>query len=90
MSGQLYGKIDLGAYKGVALASMVKNYADYYNMVIHPERFTTESETTDIMICGFDNMEARKLFYNKWKSHVENKPEEERKNCLFIDGRIRC
>lgn len=88
MSGQLYGKNDLDAYKGVAMANMVKNYADYYNMVIHSERFTTESEATDIMICGFDNMEARKLFYNKWKSHVENKPEEERAKCLLIDGRL--
>lgn len=88
MSGQLYGKNDLGTYKGVALASMVKNYADYYNMVIHPERFTTESEATDIMICGFDNMSARKLFYNKWKSHISGKTEEEKAKCLFIDGRL--
>lgn len=88
MSGQLYGKNDLGTYKGVALASMVKNYADYYNMVIHPERFTTESEATDIMICGFDNMEARKVFYNKWKSHISGKTEEEKAKCLFIDGRL--
>ena len=88
MSGQLYGKNDLGSYKGVALANMVKNYADYYNMVIHAERFTTESEATDIMICGFDNMEARKLFYNKWKSHISGKTEEEKAKCLFIDGRL--
>lgn len=88
MSGQLYGKNDLGSYKGVALANMVKNYADYYNMIVHPGRFTTESEATDIMICGFDNMAARKLFYNKWKSHISGKSEEEKAKCLFIDGRL--
>ena len=88
MSGQLYGKNDLGSYKGVAIANMVKNYADYYNMVIHTERFTTESEATDIMICGFDNMEARKVYYNKWKSHISGKTEEEKAKCLFIDGRL--
>lgn len=88
MSGQLYGRHDLGAYKGVALADMIKNYADYYSMVTHTERFTEESEATDIMICGFDNMEARKVFYNKWKSHISGKSEEEKAKCLFIDGRL--
>ena len=88
MSGQLYGRHDLGAYKGVALANMIKDYADYYSMVTHTERFTEESEATDIMICGFDNMEARKVFYNKWKSHISGKSEEEKAKCLFIDGRL--
>lgn len=88
MSGQLYGRNDLGAYKGVALANMIKNYADYYSMITHTERFTEESEATDIMICGFDNMEARKVFYNKWKSHISGKSEEEKAKCLFIDGRL--
>jgi hypothetical protein len=40
------------------------------------------------MICGFDNMAARKLFFMKWTEHVYNKPETERKHCLFIDGRL--
>lgn len=88
MSGQLYGRHDLGAYKSVALAGMIKDYADYYSMVTHTERFTEESEATDIMICGFDNMEARKVFYNKWKSHISGKSEEEKAKCLFIDGRL--
>jgi hypothetical protein len=88
MSGQLYGRHDLGAYKGVALAGMIKDYADYYSMVTHTERFTEESEATDIMICGFDNMEARKVFYNKWKSHISGKSKEEKAKCLFIDGRL--
>ena len=33
-------------------------------------------------------MVARRTFFNKWKNHVQSKPEEERKNCLFIDGRL--
>lgn len=88
MSGQLYGREDLDAYKAVALANMLKRYADYYKTVVFAERFTEESEATDIMICGFDNMEARKLFYNKWKAHIRDKSEEEKAKCLFIDGRL--
>ena len=88
MSGQLYGQSDLGRTKVSALAEMIRNYANYGSVFAISERFTNESEASDIMICGFDNMAARKLFFNKWLSHVQSKPEEERKNCLFIDGRL--
>ena len=88
MSGQLYGQSDLGIPKVTALAKMIRNYANYGSVFAISERFTEESEASDIMICGFDNMAARKLFFNKWLSHVQSKPEEERKNCLFIDGRL--
>ena len=88
MSGQLYGQSDLGRSKVYALAEMIRNYANYSSVFAINERFTDESEASDIMICGFDNMAARKLFFNKWVNHVQSKPEEERKNCLFIDGRL--
>ena len=88
MSGQLYGQSDLGRPKVSALAGMIRNYAGYGGIFAMTERFTDESEASDIMICGFDNMAARRLFFNKWVNHVQSKPEEERKNCLFIDGRL--
>lgn len=88
MSGQLYGQSDLGRPKVSALAEMIRNYAGYSSVFAISERFTNESEASDIMICGFDSMAARRLFFNKWKNHVLSKPEDERKNCLFIDGRL--
>ena len=88
MSGQLYGQSDLGRPKVSALANMIRNYAGYSSVFAMNERFTIESEASDIMICGFDNMAARRLFFSKWINHVQSKPEEERKNCLFIDGRL--
>ena len=88
MSGQLYGQSDLGRPKVSALAEMIRNYAGYSSIFAISERFTDESEASDIMICGFDNMAARRLFFNKWLRHVLSKPKEERKNCLFIDGRL--
>lgn len=88
MSGQLYGSSDLGQPKVSSLHRMTQIYANYYNTVAYQERFTAESEATDIMICGFDNMEARRLFFDKWLEHVGNKPEGERSKCLFIDGRL--
>lgn len=88
MSGQLYGQSDLGRTKVSALAEMIRNYAGYSSVFAINERFTNESEASDIMICGFDNMAARRIFFNKWVNYVQSKPEEERKNCLFIDGRL--
>lgn len=88
MSGQLYGQTDVGDYKSVALSIMIRNYANYNNIVALNDRFDANSEATDIMICGFDNMAARKLFFDKWAAHVASKPAEERANCLYIDGRL--
>ena len=88
MSGQLYGSQDLGQAKVSSLHRMLQVYANYYNSVAYQERFTADSEATDIMICGFDNMEARELFFDKWLEYVGNKPEGDRSKCLFIDGRL--
>lgn len=90
MSGQLYSQEDVGTFKSVALANMVKNYANYCNIVTLTNRFEANSESTDIMICGFDNMEARRAFYESWKQRVlsYSADSNDRKKCLFIDGRL--
>ena len=88
MSGQLYCSHDLGEKKVTSLTYMIRLYANYYNTLAFEERFTIESDATKIMICGFDNMEARAIFFNKWRTYVKQLPEEERKECLFIDGRL--
>ena len=90
MSGQLYGQTDVGRYKCAALADMVMNYANYCGIVTLDQRFEDNSEATDIMICGFDNMAARRTFYEKWKQRVLSYPagSDNRKKCLFIDGRL--
>lgn len=90
MSGQLYSMQDVDIYKSTALANMIKNYANYYKIIAINDRFDDSSEATDIMICGFDNMEARRIFYEKWKQRVLSYPEgdDRRKKCLFIDGRL--
>lgn len=88
MSGQLYSRDDVGGKKVDSISAMINKYADYHSMICLSERFTEQSEATDIMICGFDNMEARKVFFYKWFEHVCNKPESERSKCLFIDGRL--
>lgn len=86
MSGQLYGRSDIGVPKVSALSRMIMAYTDFGSVYAIPERFNDGG--SDIMICGFDNMEARKTFFSKWLEHVNSKPENERGDCLYIDGRL--
>ena len=88
LSGQLYSSSDIGGAKVHKMGDMLCNYSNYYNYNSYNERFTENSTPTDIMICGFDNMEARRNFYNRWKQWVLAKTESRRGECLFIDGRL--
>ncbi len=88
MSGQLYSTNDVGRNKVDAMHDMISQYTTAKTVFALPEKFTENTEAGDIMICGFDNMAARKLFFTKWKQHVDNLPDERKKDCLYIDGRL--
>lgn len=87
MSGQLYSSFYVGQHKVSALSRIMQDYSSFFNVYAHISRFNTHAPT-DIMICGFDNMTARRDFYQSWKNHVDNMPEEEQCKALFIDGRL--
>ena len=88
LSGQLYSDRHIGLQKVAALANIMGGFSRYYSYRAFCERFTADSPAGNIMICGFDNMASRRVFYQRWKAHVMSLPEEERKNCLYIDGRL--
>jgi hypothetical protein len=88
MAGQLYARDDIGKAKVDAIADMITKYTNMQGVIALNERFTSSCEAGDIMLCGFDNMEARRTFFNAWQQHVISKPTEERKDCLFLDGRL--
>ena len=88
MSGQLYSIEDVGNPKVRAISNMISKYCDYNSVFAISERFDESNEASDIMICGFDNMSARKTFFYKWFDHIKGKSEAERANCLYIDGRL--
>lgn len=88
MSGQLYRSSDIGNLKVDSIAKTIGEYSSFYNIMSIGSLFTEESEAYDIMICGFDNMEARKLYFKKWFDRVKSKPINERHKCIFIDGRL--
>lgn len=88
MAGQLYSFNDVGKSKVNAIADMIYNYTTMRQVWTVQDKFTSDKEPGDIMICGFDNMRARRTFFNSWCNHISDKSVEERSKCLYLDGRL--
>lgn len=85
LGGQLYNKNQIGTFKVTSAVENMMEFSNYYNIIAYSTRYNP-SITQDIMICGFDNMEARMQFFKAWCNHVNNSEHPE--NCLFIDARL--
>lgn len=85
LSGQAFRINNLGRFKVEEAASIAIDFSNYTKSYAFNSKYTERCSTSKIMICGFDNMGARKLFYNKWKESII--PEESHEY-LFIDGRL--
>lgn len=86
LSGQLYSHNNIGESKVLALHKLVMQLSRYHRTNCFNSLYTSSSHTNDIMICGFDNMDARKTYYQNWLRHVSRSTNS--KKCLFIDGRL--
>ena len=86
LAGQFFGFRDIGDFKTMAVVRHIRDFANYYNCSQYRDLYGQHSYVKKVMMCGFDNMEARKVFFNNWKRLVENIPCPE--ECLFIDGRL--
>jgi molybdopterin/thiamine biosynthesis adenylyltransferase len=91
ISGQLFKTDDEGTHKVSALTNFMYQYSNFYKTYSYNQKFTNRNEPAKIMICGFDNMIARKTYFNAWKKLVEDSkliPNINLKEFLFIDGRL--
>lgn len=86
MSGQLYESQHIGMNKVDAIVSTLCRFSNYYRCSSIKKRYTEDDYKCPIMICGFDNMAARKIFFNNWLRWVKNVDTKDA--CLFIDGRL--
>lgn len=86
LAGQFFGFRDIGDFKTMAVVRLIRDFANYYSCSQYRSLYEQHSERKKVMMCGFDNMEARKVFFNNWKRLVEDIPCPE--ECLFIDGRL--
>lgn len=87
-SGQLYGENELRSTKASALYRIIMNFTG--NSVRTYARDSLWSRDTGtaspIMICGFDNMNSRREYFQSWKKLAERSPNKDQ--LLFIDGRL--
>jgi molybdopterin/thiamine biosynthesis adenylyltransferase len=88
MAGQLFSYADVGKDKVDAISAMIVDYTSMQQVNAIKRIFTEDTEPGDIMMCGFDNMRARKTFFNSWCRHLDELPDEKKCKCLFIDGRL--
>lgn len=86
MSGQLHSHNFCGESKTTSCANLNQSIGGYYRTTAYNRAYDSLSRTEDIMICGFDNMAARKIFFNKWLQRVQWSDYPEK--CLYIDGRL--
>lgn len=82
MAGQLFGASHVGLYKPIAVANTLSLFADYYPNT-YEQAVDAATVLAPITICGFDNMEARKVAFEKWVSMYGGN-----QNALFMDGRM--
>lgn len=88
LSGQLYSKRDVGCLKISALTDFLRLFSNYYSTIVDSHRITSSStlrQDIHVVICGFDNMEARKNLFNTWLKAIDP---GKKKLYLFIDGRL--
>ncbi len=88
LAGQMFSSNQVGLYKVYAAQEVITHFSDMYCSA-SSSRITSLSNIYDkIVICGFDNMEARKLLYYKWKDLAKSYPARQHGKFLFIDGRM--
>ena len=88
LAGQMFSSNQVGLYKVYAAQEVIRYFSGSYCNVI-PFRIATTTNIYDkIVICGFDNMEARKLLYSKWKALAKSFSAAQQGEFLFIDGRM--
>lgn len=87
LGGQLFTTNDIGTSKTKAVQNICNLYSDNRITIIN-ELYTEKSDANPIMIGAFDNMEARKVFYNNWKKQVLKADSSMKFQYLLIDGRL--
>lgn len=87
MSGQFVGSNDVGKAKATVAMERAIEFGNYLPSLYLSKYEYGKGVKLPVMICGFDNMKARKDYYKSWKDYVQS-GEVDPKECLFIDGRL--
>lgn len=88
MSGQLCSIDNINEAKIVSVCKILRKFSNFEKCIAYTRNFEPLDEGTNIMICGFDNMKARRIFFEAWKKHLQESDTIDKKHHLFIDGRL--
>ena len=88
LSGQFFNLNQIGMAKVDAAHVNIQEFSTANRIYAVKKRFSLEERTSNIMMCGFDNMEARRAYFSAWQAHVNCLEPSERKKCLYLDGRL--
>lgn len=88
MSGQLCSIDTINEEKVMSVSKILKRFSNFVKYIAYTRNFETTDRGTEIMICGFDNMKARKIFFEAWKTCLQKSDAIDKKHHLFIDGRL--
>jgi hypothetical protein len=82
LAGQILPKNMIGQLKTEALYKVVEDFSGEH-VVTMPIKYDEGSPTHNLVIAAFDNMEARKVMFTKWREKYGNDL-----HSIFIDGRL--
>ena len=85
--GQVMFREDVGISKTEAIRSTIAGYSQDCEVEIFG-KYTRGSETCNIVICGPDDIEARRMAFEKWAAYVRGLSTADRSYCFFQDGRL--
>ena len=88
LAGQMFSSNQVGLRKVYAAQEVIRYFSGSYCNAAPYRIASTTSIYDNIVICGFDNMEARKILYRLWKARAKSFPVAEQGAFLFIDGRM--
>jgi molybdopterin/thiamine biosynthesis adenylyltransferase len=87
--GQMYRTKDIGKNKVACVHEICREFGCSASMETYNDNYNVESFGINaITICGLDNMAARKEIFEAWVTYVQKEKKSDRRDCLFIDGRL--
>lgn len=91
MSGQFLVKSAIGQNKAVALKLLLQQTCEDIEIQTYG-KYEEDSECHHIVFACFDNMSARSIAFFKWFDYLKglSKDSQERKEAVFLDGRLLC
>lgn len=87
LGGQLYSIEHVGMNKAEATANLGFMFSGKEARNVAHGIFEDDSPIGPIVISAFDNMQGRRLAFNKWAEAMANDPDNA-DNYIFIDGRL--